>query len=143
MAFNLSTRALVDVVDMHITDPESGAYLYADEDEKEAVTITLYGRSSKQYRNYMAAQLRKQEAQKNNKKSKSLDEMMDENAEFLAAVSVSSANIEFTVGEGKDAVTIKPQTKEEFKQLYATHNLAWIGDQVTEFMNKVGNFVKK
>jgi hypothetical protein len=91
----------------------------------------------------MAAQLRKQEAQKNNKKSKSLDEMMDENAEFLAAVSVSSANIEFTVGEGKDAVTIKPQTKEEFKQLYATHNLAWIGDQVTEFMNKVGNFVKK
>jgi len=138
-SFNLSTRALVDHVEMHLTDPASGIDLYADAAEKEAVTITLYGRSSKQYRNYMAASLRKQEAEKNSKKKKSLEEMMDENAEFLAAVTVSSAHLEFE----HDGKPLQPQSKEDFKKLYSTYALAWIGDQVTAFMNDLGNFVQK
>lgn len=141
-SFNLSKRALVDTVEMQLTDPESGAYLFADEDEKEPVTITLYGRSSKQHRNYMAAQLRKNEleaAKSNKKKTKSLEELMDESAEFLSALSVSSAHLCFD-HEGK---SIHPQTKEEFKKMYSTPNLAWIGDQVTNFVTELGNFVQK
>lgn len=140
MAFNLSSRKLEDTCDLHLTDPVDGTYLYADEAETEAVTITLYGRSSKQYRNYMAAQLRKQEAQKNSKKNKSLDEMTEENAEFLAAVTAGVAHLEF---EDKDGKPVKPVSKEDFKKMYATHDLVWIGDQVSVFLNEVGNFVKK
>lgn len=139
MAFNVSTRALVDTVEMHLTDPESGAYLYADEAETEAVTITLYGRSSKQHRNYMSAQLRKNEAKSKSKKTQSLEELMDESAEFLAALSVSSAHLSFDY----DGKAIHPQSKEDFKKMYATPNLAWIGDQVTTFVTELGNFVQK
>lgn len=134
MAFNITSRALADTTILHLTDPETGLFMYADEAEKQPLTIELYGRSSKQYRNWMAATLRKQDADKK-KKAKSLEETLDDNADFLATVSVKASNFDM------DGVAI--DSKEMFKKLYANPSLLWIGEQVSEKLSELGNFIQK
>ncbi len=134
MTFNISTKKLSDSTILHLTDPATGVYMYADADEKEPLTIELYGRSSKQYRNWMAATLRKQEAAKK-QKQKSLEETLADNADFLATVSIKATNFDM------DGVAI--DNKEMFKKLYAEPSLAWIGEQVSEALGDNGNFLQK
>lgn len=135
MNYNILNKSLNDVTTLTLADPATGELMYADENEKKPLTITLYGRSSKEYRKYMAAQVRKQQNESKNPKKKSLEEMTAENAEFLAAVSVSAANFDLA-GE-------KIDNKEAFVKLYSNPQLVWIADQVTEHMSDLGNFVQK
>lgn len=132
--FNIFSKQLQDTTTLHLTDPETGLHMYADEAETKPLTIELYGRSSKQYRNWMAATLRKQEADKK-KKAKSLDETLDDNAEFLATVSIRANNF--------DMAGVAIDSKEMFKKLYADPSLLWIGEQVSETLGDNAAFLQK
>lgn len=134
MAFNILGKQLSDTCILHLVDPSTNLLMYADEAETEALTIELYGRSSKQYRNWLQATVRKAEQNKN-KKSKSLDETMADNAEFLAAVSKSAQNFDMD-GEPIDS-------QEAFKKLYSNPKLLWIGEQVTAKLNELESFLQK
>lgn len=139
MAFNISTRALSDSTTLHLVDPETGAFMFADEAETQPLTIELYGRSSKQYRNWLAEASRKQEQEKKKNrgelKVKSPDEAIKDSAEFLAAVSIKANNFDM------DGVAI--DSKEAFKKLYSNPSLMWIGEQVVEALGDMANFLQK
>jgi tryptophan 2,3-dioxygenase len=125
---------MADTVDLHLSHPVNGL-MYADEAETKPVTITLYGRSSKQHRQWLASALRKQEAQSRNKKQKTLEESMDETAEFYATMTVSIKNMK--MGD------VELNSKEAFKKLYANPKLVWVAEQVSEKLGDVESFLQK
>jgi hypothetical protein len=139
MSFNIKNRALFDTTVLHLVDPDTGNDMYADEKETQPLTIELYGRSSKQYRNWLASATRKAEkeklANKGKEKSKTPDESIEDSAEFLAAVSIKATNFDY------EGVAI--DSKEMFKKLYADPSLMWVGEQVVEKLGDMSAFLPK
>ena len=135
MAFDILSAQLEDTTILHLEHPVTGP-IYADEAETLPVTIELYGRSSKQHRQWLALALRKQEANKHKKeKAKSPDEMLEENAEFFATMTVSIKNMK--MGD------VELTSKEAYKKLYANPKLMWITEQVSEKLGDVESFLQK
>jgi hypothetical protein len=135
MSYDILSAEMADTTTLHLSHPNTGL-MYADEAEKEPVTIELYGRSSRQHRQWLALALRKQEANRNKKeKSKSPDEMLEENAEFFATMTVSIKNMK--LGD------VELDSKEAFKKLYANPKLMWITEQVSEKLGDVESFLQK
>ena len=133
--YNILDAEMSDTTTLHLSHPNTGL-MYADEAEKEPVTIELYGRSSKQHRQWLALALRKQEVNRNKKeKSKSPDEMLEENAEFFATMTVSIKNMKLG--------NVELTSKEAFKKLYANPKLMWITEQVSEKLGDVESFLQK
>lgn len=136
MAFNISNISLSDTTVLHLVNPGTGEYLYADEAEKEPLTIELYGKSSKQHRVWLASALRKQEAeQRSRKKSKTSDELMEENADFFATMTKAINNMEM---DG-----LKLDSKEAYKKLYSAPALMWISEQIGEKLGSTESFLDK
>lgn len=135
MAFDILSAQLEDTTVLHVEHPVTGP-IYADEAETQPVTIELYGRSSKVARQWLAVALRKAEANKNKReKSKSLEEHLEENAEYLALMTVSIKNMEMG-GE-------KVDNKEAYKKLYANPKLKWITTQVNSTLGDTEAFLQK
>lgn len=136
--FNIKSKALQDSTTLHLVDPATGEFMYADENEKQPLTIELYGRSSKQYRQWMSATLRKnekeKEANRGKAKAKSLEQTLADNAEFLSIVSIKASNFDLA---GKPI-----DNKEAFIELYSDPSLEWIGEQVSEALGDNGRFLK-
>ena len=133
-SFNINSKQLSDTCVLHLIDPSTGLYMYADEEEKEPLTITLFGRASKEYRAWMAQAVRKSET-KEGKKKKSLEESLAENAEFLAKMSKDAQNFDM------DGVAL--DSRDAFIKLYSNPKLLWIGEQVSEKLSELGNFIQK
>jgi hypothetical protein len=134
--FEITSKELSDTVIVDLIDPSTGGVIYADEAETKPVSIELYGRSSKQHRAWLALALRKQEANRNKKeKSKTPDELLEENAEFFATMTVGIKNMSM---DGKPVAT-----KEDFKKLYANPKLMWISEFVAEALGNVESFLQK
>lgn len=135
MAFDILSAQLEDTTILHLEHPVTGP-IYADEAETLPVTIELYGRSSKQHRQWLALALRKQEANRNKKeKSKSPDEMLEENAEFFATMTVAINNMEMN---GKPI-----ESKDDFKKLYSNPKLMWVVEAISEKLGSVDSFLQK
>lgn len=133
--FDVLSTELSDTMTLHLEHPVSGP-IYADEAETLPVTIELYGRSSRQHRQWLALALRKQEANKHKKeKSKSPDEMLEENAEFFATMTVAIKNM--TMG-GKPI-----ESKEDFKKLYSNPKLMWVCEQISTALGDTEAFLQK
>lgn len=137
MAFNIKTKALADTTILHLRDPADDSLMYADAEEKQPLTITLYGRSSKQYRQWMSKTLTKNqkelETNRGKAKPKALEVTLKENAQFLATVSISCENFDM------EGVAI--DSEEMFIKLYSDPSLAWIGEQVSEALSENSNFL--
>lgn len=137
--FNILSKKLSDTTVITLRDPSDDSLMFADAEETQPLTIELYGRSSKQYRQWMARTLRKQEAEKaanrGKLKSKPLEETLRENAEFLATVSIKATNFDM------NGVAI--DSEDMFVQLYSDPSLSWIGDQVSEALSENSNFLDK
>lgn len=136
--FNIKSKALADTTTLHLVDPATLEPLYADEKQEQPLTIELFGRSSKQYRQWMSATLRKnqkeKEANRGKEKVKSLEQTLADNAEFLAVVSIKAHN--FDAGAGP------LDNKDAFIALYSDPSLEWIGEQVSEALSENANFMK-
>lgn len=136
-SFNIKNKSLKDVTTLHLRDPADDSLMYADAEEMKPLTIELFGRSSKQYRQWMSKTLarseREKEANRGKAKPKSLEKTLEENAEFLATVSISCSNFDYE-GAAID-------NEDMFKKLYADPSLSWIGDQVSEALSENSNFL--
>lgn len=134
MTFNIKKIALVDSAIITLRDPDTQADLYADDEQTKPLTIEVYGRTSKQYKKLVESLHRKNNAQRKTKE-KSLDEMAEDNAEFLASLTIKVSNFDY---DGEEIVG-----KEMFKKVYLDPSLAWINEQVSEALNDNGNFLQK
>lgn len=130
--FNISALKLQDTTVLHLQGPD-GSYLYADESEKEPLEIEVYGRSSKQMRNYLIAAEKKKA--KRGKRTPTPEESQEDNAEFFAAITKAIRN--FDLGDGPLT------TQEDFKKLYMMPELYWIVDIVSGSLSDVESFMQK
>lgn len=133
MAFNLNAApelALKDTYVLHLTNPVSDEKLF--DDEGNEVTITLYGTSSKQYRNAVAAMQNRELRRKAKKETAKAEDIENESVSLLTACSVTST-LELD-GEPVD-------NKDAFRSLYGNPAYAWIRSQVDEALGDMTNFL--
>lgn len=135
MSFNIMSKTLHETTTLHLIDPATGEEMYADEEQTQALEIELYGRSSKVHRTWATAAVRKQEAEKNSKKRKTLEEQTADTAEFFATMTKAIRNIDM---DGKLLTS-----KEDFKAFYAIPELMWIHEQVAEKLGSVESFLQR
>lgn len=132
--FDISTLALADTFTLHLKHPVTGEKLYADEKQEQAVTITIYGTSSKKYRNAVTAMQNRQLRRKAKDKA-SAEDLQEEGIGLMVACSASSENLAIDGEEVK--------TEAQFRKLYSDPRFSWIKDQVDEALADVSNFLGK
>lgn len=134
MAFDLTKAAglaLKDTYELQLKNPVSEELLF--DDDKKAVTITLYGKSSKQYRNAVTAMQNRELRRKLKKDSATAEQIQEESTSLLVACSATST-LEI------DGVAVND--KDSFKQLYTDVRFSWIRDQVDEALGDQSNFLQ-
>lgn len=131
--FDLSTLATKDTTELHLRHPVTEELLYADEAKKKPVTITLYGSSSKQYRNAVNAMQNRQ--LKRGKKQLTAEQMREEGIALLVACSDKATNLELRKGVPVDSDAA-------FRELYSDDKFGWLKDQVDEAVGTVANFLE-
>lgn len=134
MAFDItkvSGLALKDTYELQLKNPATEELLF--DDEGKAVTITLYGKSSKQYRNAVTAMQNRELRRKFKKDSATAEQIQDESTGLLVACSATST-LEI------DGVAVND--KDSFKQLYTDARFSWIRDQVDEALGDQSNFLQ-
>jgi len=132
MAFNINSVQLSETTVLHLDHPKLGL-MYADEAQTQPLTIEVWGRSSKVFRNYMASQLRKNAQKSGKQKSPSADELLQSNAEFYATLTKKVSNFDLDGAALDNFDTIK--------ELYANPALDWITTQVGEKFGEVESFL--
>jgi hypothetical protein len=132
---DISSFSLNDTTIIHLEHPVTGEYLYADEAETQPVTVEIYGKSSKQFRNYIAAENRKSLNPANKKKAKNADENLEDNADFYTALTkkISGLNLR---GEELD-------NPDSIKKMYLDPSLSWVAEQVGAKLNETDAFLQK
>jgi len=132
--FDLTTLALKDTFDLQLRHPVSGEPLFADgEGKQKPVTITLYGTSSKQYRNAVTAMQNRQLKRTAKKEKVSAEVMREEGIELLVACVAGAQNL----GIGGSAV----KDESGFRTVFSDPKLSWIKDQVDEALGDTSNFL--
>lgn len=135
MSFNLNSLALHDSFVLQLKHPVEGTPLFADEAETEAVSITLYGTSSKQYRNAVTAMQNRQLRRNAKKERASAEDLKEESISLLVACSATSAFLSLDDKPVTDAAT--------FRQLYSDARFSWVKDQVDEALADTSNFLEQ
>lgn len=112
----------------------SDELIWADEDSKVPVKVTVYGPGSKQYQ---AASTRRQNnavdaIKAKGKSRKSSDDRIAENADFLASITVSFENLDYD-GLTGNALALA---------VYSDVSLGYISDQVANHAAEWSNFTK-
>lgn len=133
--FDLSNLNLKDTTVLHLEHPVTGEYLYADEAGTEPVTIEIFGKSSKTFRNYMAAENRKNLNPANAKKAKNADEVQEANADFYTVLTKKITNL----SNGEDVL----DNAESIKKMYLNPALSWVAEQVGAKLNETDAFLQK
>jgi len=131
MNFDLSSLALKDTTNLQLRHPVSDELLWADKDEEKPVAISLYGTSSKQYRNAINAMQNR--ALKRGKKQPKAEEIREEGIELLVACSDKAVNL---THNGKAV-----ETPESFRALYSDPAYSWLKEQVDAGLGDTSNFL--
>lgn len=129
---NLQSLALEPTYTFPLKHPVEGTELY---DGDKPVTITVYGRASKQYRNYVTAMQNRELQRKRRKDNTKAEDLREEAVKLLVAVTKSMEGVEI------DSKVYK--TPEDFYELYSNEAFSWIKDQVDEALGDDANFLKK
>lgn len=131
MAFELNTRAAKDTFTLQLTDPSTEAPLWADEEETKPVTIDIFGKASKQYRNSIT---KMQNAQFSRGKQKlTAEQLRSDGTALLVACSDKTTNL---VMDGEEI-----STPEGFHKLYSNPKYEWVRTQVDSAVESVSNFL--
>lgn len=133
--FDLLNLQLQDSTELHLLNPVSGMPMYADDAETKPLVIVLYGKSSKQHRQWLTAAIRKNDAESRKKKSKTADELIEESAEYYAVMTAAMKNM--SIGD------VELNSKDAYKALYSNPALDWIFTQVSEKLGDTEAFLQK
>ena len=132
--FNIKSMALQDITVVHLTSlDDSKQPLFADADEQLPLTITIFGKHSKLYRNWANESARKVKAR--NGKALSEAEELADTANWLATITVSMINFDM------DGVALN--SFEAYKALYISPEYSWIGEQVVAGLKDQESFLLK
>lgn len=135
MAFELNTYAAKETFTLHLRnpDPDVDAPLWADDEETKPVTIDIYGKSSKFYRNSIA---KMQNAQFSRGKQKlTAEQLRADGTALLVACSDKTSNLTLN-GE-------EVNTPEAFTKLYNDPKLEWVRTQVDQAIENASNYFLK
>lgn len=131
--FNLDSLALKDTTELQLRHPVTEELLFADKEQTEPVAISLYGTSSKQYRNAITAMQNRQ--LKRGKKPVSAETLREESVALLVACSDKAINLTYK-GAPLD-------NEEAFRSLYSDPAYSWLKDQVDSALGDVSNFLEQ
>ena len=135
MAFNLNKApTFKDTYVLQLKDAITDELLFEDDKQQVPVTITLYGKSSKQYRNAVNGMQNRELRRRAKKDVASAEQMQKESTDLLVACSATST-LELD-GELVD-------NKAAFEKLYTNTELSWIRDQVDAALGDDANFLAK
>jgi hypothetical protein len=132
MAFDLNSLALsTGTFELQLRHPVSDELLFADEEKTQPVKISLYGTSSKQFRNASTAN---QNAYiKRGKKPLTAEGVQESRIELLVACSDKGINIQYQGNPIEDA--------DSFRALYGDPQMEWVKDQCDAAIGEVSNFL--
>jgi hypothetical protein len=130
--FNIESLALNDTVQLQLKHPVTDELLFADKEQEQPVAISIFGTSSKQYRNAINAMQNRQ--LKRGKKPATADQMREEGIALLVACSDKAVNFKY---KGQDV-----DTADVFTELYNDAKFSWIKDQVDAGLGDVSNFLE-
>lgn len=133
--FDISTIALKDTTELHLRHPVTGDKLYSDAEGTKAVTITLYGSASKQYRSAVSAMQNRSLRRQAKKEKTSAEVLKEEGTELLVACSATSSELT------NDGSPVKDPS--DFRTLYSDPKYSWIKDQVDEALGDASNFLEQ
>lgn len=122
--FDIKSLAVKETNDLHLRNADDELLYDA---EGKPITITLYGPGSKVYARAQAASQNRMidKLKKKGKTDQTAEEKAQEQAEFLAACTVSFNN--FAYGGMSDP--------EQFKAAYADQSIGFIAEQVGKHIN--------
>lgn len=122
--FDIKSLAVKETNDLHLRNADDE--LLFDKDGK-AISITLYGPGSKVYAKAQAASQNRMidKLKKKGKTDQTAEEKAQEQAEFLAACTVSFNNFAYSDAPGA----------EQFKAAYADQSIGFIAEQVGKYVN--------
>ena len=132
MTFNIKTLSAVETSDLHLRNATDE--LLFDKD-KNPITITLYGPGSKPYAKAVNAQQNRMidKLKRKGKIDQTSEQKIEEQAEFLASVTVSFNNFEYGTGlTGADM----------FRAAYSDTGIGFVGEQVGKHVADWANFTK-
>lgn len=132
MSFDINSLQLQDTTTLHLKNPSTEMPLYTGEKHDKPVEIVIYGRSSKQYRQWLSAAESAKARRKN--KEQSPEEKLADTVDFLAAITKEVRNIK--IGD------TEVNNYEAIKAMYAAPGLVWIGDQVANALSEVDGFLQ-
>jgi hypothetical protein len=132
MTFDFSTLAFQDTAVLQLVHPATESPLFADEEEKLPITITVYGKTSKVYLKWVAESRRRSETRKG--KLSDADEASD-TATWLATITKSFSNLKLTDN--------KLSCFEDYKEFYMLPAYSWVGEQVVKTLRESDNFLSK
>lgn len=116
---------------LHLRDA-SDELMYADEERKKPMTITLYGPGSKQYAKAQTRNSNRMidKLKKKGKSDQTAEEKAQEIAEFLADCTKSFEHIDYDGLQGEEL----------FKAVYADKSIGFIAEQANKHLGDWGNF---
>ncbi len=103
------------------------------DEQNNPVTITIHGPGSKEFSNAQAVRNLAMLEQLRNKGTKRADNTLEENAKFLASLTISFNNFQY--GE--------LTSFEQYKAFYLDTSLGFFAEQVNEELNDWSNFTKE
>lgn len=133
MTINLSTLATTkETFTVELKHPVTGDVL--KDENGNVASITILGKSSKEYRDLNTVQNNKRFNQGVKAKRVEFDQetIQKDYAELLAAVTVGADNLEYGGQKNSDI---------DFLKLYTDPTLVWIKDQVSAELENVANFL--
>lgn len=131
--FNLDTLALKDTTELQLRHPVTDEPLFADKEQTKPVAISLFGTSSKQYRNAITAMQNRQ--LRRGKKAVSAETLREESISLLVACSDKAINLTYK-GAPLD-------NEDAFRALYSDPAYSWLKDQVDTALGEVSNFLEQ
>jgi hypothetical protein len=129
--FDAKSLSIKESTVIHLTHPATGEKLYADDKNKEPVTVTVASTSSRDYR--VAVNAMHNRAIKRGNKKLTAEQQKEESIELLVACCLDSENLSV----GGEPV----KTDAAFRELLADDHLSWIKQQIDEALGTVELFI--
>lgn len=129
-----TTQLSEEGVDMELLDP-NGDPIFQDEEKTKPVTIRVLGRDSEQFMRTQRRQIERRLQRQRGQRMRQIpiEELVEEQSELLAAVTVNWSGIE----EKSASVPFNPAN---VRRIYK--NYPWIREQVDNFIGDRANFMK-
>ena len=133
MTFDIASLGIQESTVLHLTHPATGEKLYADADQKQAITVTVASTSSRAYRQAVNA-MQNRSLKRGNKKL-TPEQGREEGIELLTAVCVSATNLTYLGSPVK--------SESDFRALLSDDKMSWLKAQIDETLGSVDLFIEQ